>query len=225
MSERVWSAAYRGGMTMWEAQESIVAFCARRLKRREGLRSWTVRRKARRVLDLGCGNGSNTRYFAKLGFEAHGVDISRSAIELGRAWLRSERVKARLAVGDSAALDYRDAFFDAVVSHGVLDHMLMADALKTAAEARRVLRPRGLFFLTLASTRASAFGKGKAVGKHTFILDDGAEKGLPQHYFDLAEVRRLLRGFKLLDVRRAETLYGPGLKSRHARWQVTAEKA
>lgn len=221
----IWSAAYKRGMTMWEPQESIVVFCARFLKRRETLRSWSVRRKARRILDLGCGNGSNARFFALMGYEAHGIDIASAAIKMGRAWFAREGIRGHLSVGSVLALPYKDGFFDAVVSHGVLDHMVMGEARKAASESRRVLKPKGLLFLTLISNGDSAYGQGHPAGRNTFILRDGPEKGLPQHYFDQGEIKDLLPGFTILDLRRSEMVFGPTLSSRHSRWQVTAEKS
>jgi SAM-dependent methyltransferase len=219
-----WTKAYESGMTMWQPQESIVMFAARFLKRREDLERWTVKRQAARVLDLGCGNGSNARFFAQQGYEAHGIDISASAIEMGRAWLAESGLKADLRVGSCLHLPYENGFLDVVVSHGVLDHLTPADGLQAISEVRRVLRPGGLCFVTLVAVNDCEYGKGELVGRNTFILTDGYEKGLPQHYFDEEDIEQLFQGFSLLDLRRIETLFGRGLSQRHSRWNVTAER-
>jgi SAM-dependent methyltransferase len=222
---KLWTKAYESGMTMWQPQESIVVFAARFLKRREDLKRWTVKREVRRVLDLGCGNGSNARFFAQQGYEAHGIDIASAAIELGRAWFASEGLPGDLRVGSCMELPYENAHFDAVVSHGVLDHLTPDDGLKTMAEVRRVLKPGGLCFLTLVAVNDCEYGRGKPAGRNTFVLEDGYEKGLPQHYFDQEEISRLHEGFAVLDLRRIETVFGPGLEKRHSRWNVTAERS
>jgi len=36
---------------------------------------------AKRVLDLGCGTGRHVVYFAKQGFETHGIDISETGLK------------------------------------------------------------------------------------------------------------------------------------------------
>jgi SAM-dependent methyltransferase len=220
---RLWHQAYKAGMTMWEPQESIVVFAARWLKRREGIARWAVRRPARRVLDLGCGNGSNAHFFARSGYAVAGVDIAPSAIALAKSWFAHDGLRGDLRVGSVFALPWPARRFDATVSHGVLDHMTMDDARRAAAEVLRVSRPGALFFLTLAARNDLAYGRGTRVGRNTFTLKEGAEKGLPQHYFEEDEIRDLLKGWRLLDLRRAEVAFGPRLRSRHARWQVTAE--
>jgi SAM-dependent methyltransferase len=220
----LWTQAYRHGMTMWQPQESIVMFAARFLKRREDLTRWTVKRQVARVLDLGCGNGSNARFFAQQGYQALGIDISPSAIDIARAWFAEEGLTADLRVGSCLELPYEDGFVDVVVSHGVLDHLLPADALTAMAEVHRVLRPGGLCFLTLVAVNDCEYGKGEPAGRNTFILADGYEKGLAQHYFDRQDIEALVREFTLLDLRRVETLFGPDLSQRHSRWHVTAER-
>ena len=220
----LWSKAYQSGMTMWQPQESIVMFSARFLKRREDLTRWTVRREVRRILDLGCGNGSNARFFAQQGYEAHGIDISAAAVEMGRAWFAQEGLQGDLRVGSCLELPYDDGFMDVVVSHGVLDHLMPADGRRAMAEVHRVLRPGGLCFLTLVAVNDLEYGKGEPADRHTFMLADGYEKGLPQRYFDREAIDELLQGFALLDLRRIETLFGPELSQRHSRWHVTGER-
>lgn len=220
---KLWHKAYQQGMTMWEPQESIVVFTARFLRRREDVRRWEERRAARRVLDLGCGNGSNAHFLARQGLEVAGIDIAPSAIALAKKWFKAEGLRGDFRVGGVQSLPWKDRWFDAAVSHGVLDHMTMDDARAAAAELRRTLKPGGLLFLTLVAASDDAYGRGERIGRNTFVLVNGAERGLPQHYFERAEILDLLKGFRLLDLRRAELVHGPDLKSRVARWHVTAE--
>jgi SAM-dependent methyltransferase len=220
----LWTRAYQHGMTMWQPQESIVMFAARYLKRREDLTRWTVKRQVTRVLDLGCGNGSNARFFAQQGYRALGIDLSPSAIEIARAWFAEEGLEADLRVGSCLDLPYEDGFVDVVVSHGVLDHLSPAEGVTAMAEVHRVLRPGGLCFLTLVAVNDCEFGSGAAAGRNTFVLPGGYEKGLVQRYFDREDVETLLQAFTVLDLRRVEILFGPELSQRHSRWNVTAER-
>jgi ubiquinone/menaquinone biosynthesis C-methylase UbiE len=93
-----------------------------------------------RVLELGCGTGSDILQFAKHGAIATGLDITDRHLELAR-----ERVKDQVAIikGDIRDLPFDDASFDYVYSHGVLHHS--DEPLKVASEILRVLRPGGRF--------------------------------------------------------------------------------
>ncbi|WP_432846745.1 class I SAM-dependent methyltransferase [Amycolatopsis sp. CA-161197] len=94
----------------------------------------------RRVLDLGCGDGSLLA--AIDGAEAlAGVDLSAAHLDVARA--RPELAQADLRQARVQELPFADGSFDAVVSHMVL--MLLPDADTAIVEAARVLAPGGVF--------------------------------------------------------------------------------
>jgi SAM-dependent methyltransferase len=62
------------------------------------------RLKAGRVLDLGCGAGRNTRYFASHGWDAVGVDMLGRAIDQARSLAVGAAAKARFLQGDVTRL-------------------------------------------------------------------------------------------------------------------------
>ncbi len=99
---------------------------------------------ARRVLDVGCGEGQITRLAAAGGASvAVGVDPTWAQIEV--AARRGGSVD--LARAEAAALPFDDASFDAVVACLVFEHIRAVD--DAIAEVARVLEPGGrfLFFL------------------------------------------------------------------------------
>jgi SAM-dependent methyltransferase len=96
-----------------------------------------------RVLDAGCGCGGTTRALAELG-SAVGVDLHPRALALA-----ARRGPLRLARASVAALPFRDASFDAVVSVDVLYHRAVADDAAALGELARVCRPGGVVLLWL----------------------------------------------------------------------------
>ncbi|MFM9615032.1 class I SAM-dependent methyltransferase [Streptomyces sp. V2] len=98
---------------------------------------------ARRVLDLGCGDGVLLELLrdGSPGRRLAGIDLSPEAVRLARA--RGFDVE----VGRAQELPYADGEFDAVVSH--MAFMLMADVETVAAEVARVLAPGGVFACVL----------------------------------------------------------------------------
>jgi SAM-dependent methyltransferase len=220
--ERVYAEKF---MTMWHPNEDIIRFCARLVRRRLTFDEYEVKRSVRRVLDLGCGNGRRALFFARQGLAAVGVDVSLQAVRWAREWCRREGVGAAFGVGDVTRLPYRDGAFDVVVSHGVLDHMLMEDARRAATEVWRVLAPSGLFYCDLRSVEDFESGRGREVAPHTRVIDAGFEEGLVQHFFTYDEIPALIDGlFRVLYVECNDNRLGPEFHRKYSRWVVAAER-
>ena len=89
------------------------------------------------VLDLGCRSGALTKHFLD-GNEVVGVDVD--AVALAKA----EALGIEVIVADvEDPLPLESQSFDAVVAGELLEHVRVPQAL--VAEARRVLRPGGIF--------------------------------------------------------------------------------
>src|SRR5213593_2802878 len=94
-----------------------------------------------RVLEIGCGLGTDGVRFAKAGADYTGVDLTDAAIELARKRLELSGLRGELRVSDAENLDFADESFDLVYSHGVLHHT--PDIARAVSEIHRVLRPGG----------------------------------------------------------------------------------
>ena len=103
----------------------------------------------RRALDFGCGAGRSTRFLRGLGFEATGIDISRSMIEMAKQ-LDPGGAYLLVADGDFSALE--PASFDLVLSAFAFDNIPGRETRRALLrELRRLLRPQGRIIL-LGST-------------------------------------------------------------------------
>ena len=186
----------------WYPNEFVVRFLAKYIKKRTGLTSYHLRRPdVKRVMDLGCGSGRHVIMLAGEGYETAGIDSSLNAISFAHCWLEHEGLKADLKVGTAQNLPWADDFFDVVIAHGVLDHMTRNDALQALRELNRVLRAKGLLYLSLASTDEYSFGKGEAIDPFTFRLTEGDEAGLIQRFFTIDQIFAFLETrFIVLDI-------------------------
>lgn len=113
----------------------------------------------RDVLDLGCGYGGRTVYYALEGApkEVVGTEISGMMVDRCRALADQEgAVNTRFLVGFAEDLPFRDGSFDLIVSYDVLEHV--QDPVRAYEEMARVLRPGGeawLVFPTYLGARSS----------------------------------------------------------------------
>lgn len=92
----------------------------------------------RSLLDVGCGTGHWSFFFAEQGFEVTGVDISPEMISTAQAW---NTFHCRFDVADAMKLPFPDGDFDVVSAMAVLE--FASDARRVCAEMIRCLKPGG----------------------------------------------------------------------------------
>ncbi|MFA5629388.1 MAG: class I SAM-dependent methyltransferase [Dehalococcoidales bacterium] len=80
-----------------------------------------------RALDIAMGNGRNTVYLAKNGFDVEGVDISQESVNAALEKANSEGVKIKTAVTDIEAGEYRieESAYDLIICFNYLHRPLM----------------------------------------------------------------------------------------------------
>ena len=113
----------------------------RRAERRAAIISQAARlAPGVRALEIGCGTGLFTSYFAATGADVLAVDISEDLLERARQRpISSQRVRFRLARFEELDVDDQ---FDAVIGSSVLHHLELETALPHIV---RLLRPGGWF--------------------------------------------------------------------------------
>ena len=74
------------------------------------------------VLEVGCGRGSLSSYFAENGHNCDLLDISEKAIDIAKTVFKSNDHKANFHIGDAENLNFDNEVFDVVFSIGLLEH-------------------------------------------------------------------------------------------------------
>ncbi len=97
----------------------------------------------KRVLDLGCGAGEASVYFALKGAKVSGIDISRETLMVARKLAEAHGVEVDLKKMRAENLEFEDESFDVVYGYGVLHHI---DLPSSAKEIHRVLKKDGVAF-------------------------------------------------------------------------------
>jgi ubiquinone/menaquinone biosynthesis C-methylase UbiE len=96
------------------------------------------------VIDLGCGEGTNTRLFARRGARMTGVDLSAAMIDAARTHEEREPLGIDYCVASFTSLiGFTDDRYDAAVS--TMAMMDCPDFAAAAREAYRVVKPGGRF--------------------------------------------------------------------------------
>ena len=95
-----------------------------------------------RLLEVGCGMGTDLLQFARGGARVTGVDLTPRSIETSRHHLELYGQSGDFALTDAENLPFADESFDVAYSNGVLHHT--PDTAEAVREIHRVLRPGGL---------------------------------------------------------------------------------
>lgn len=169
---------------------------------------------AGKLLDVGCGNGQQTSWMVKHGWDVYGNDIAPAACKY------AESAGLEIFCGDLDKASYRSDFFDVVIVNHVLEHVHSPTQL--LAECHRILKKGGL--LIMGVPNFGAF-KAQLFGPYWSGLD------APRHlnHFTLSTLKKITisAGFEierlklklplpLLDKRSLEFMRRAGLRRRQA---------
>ncbi|OGG80381.1 hypothetical protein A3A39_04320 [Candidatus Kaiserbacteria bacterium RIFCSPLOWO2_01_FULL_54_13] len=100
---------------------------------------------SKRILDIGCGNGTFVAAFARAGARATGLEVNPTLAEIARETFKDEGVQAEVRLYDGMTFPFPDNSFDYTFSVSVLEHV--SDPRKLLEETYRVLKPGGKFYL------------------------------------------------------------------------------
>lgn len=115
-----------------------------------------------RILELGCGHGRDAAWFEARGAYVVAVDLSA-----GMLAETQRRVSGPIVQLNMRDLAFRDMTYDGVWSNAAMLHLPKSLVPQALSEVRRVLRPDGVFFVSLQvgageSWEAVSYGQPRA---------------------------------------------------------------
>src|SRR5713101_838163 len=133
-----------------------------------------------RILDWGVGCGLIARHFLERGHtNIFGADIDEVNIQ----WLRSNFGWTNaLRVDFDPPMPYPDNYFDVVYSHSVFTHLSYDDHFRWLREIRRILKPGGFAFLTVATEN------GLYVTRYNELEKEFSQRFLTDGFIDVANL-------------------------------------
>lgn len=124
----------------------------------------TEKIKPCKVIELGCGAGNYVIYLSSKGFDATGVDISKTAIEIAINSASKKGINCNFissdVLGDMA--EVQDTF-DFAYDWELLHHIFSQDREKYINNVHRLLNPEGMYLSVCFSEKSPQFG---GVGKY-----------------------------------------------------------
>ncbi|MDO8561294.1 MAG: class I SAM-dependent methyltransferase [bacterium] len=155
------------------------------------------KRNHKTLLDLGCGDGRDSRYFAGKGLRVSALDFSRSGIEN----LKSLHPAIKTYLADIRRLKFKRDSFDIIYAHLSLHYFNDKETTEIFKNLYRLLKKGGLIFVKCKSTDDALSGKGKKIGPDMY------HKEHLRHFFSKEYMTGKLKKFKILKLRKTSSVY------------------
>jgi SAM-dependent methyltransferase len=118
---------------------------------------WWIR--GSRILDIGCGAGTNSLYLAKAGFRVTGIDLAEGAIDAARTRAADAGLRVDFRVADALNLPFPEAHFGGAIDIGCFHAIPVELRRRYSKEVGRVVHPRRAFVLSwVAREHRTDFG-------------------------------------------------------------------
>jgi len=147
------------------------------------------------ILELGAGNGRDSRFFARNGFEIISTDFSKAACNLNINRI-PDSLKPRIAIRRldmTIDLPFSDDFFDIVYAHLSLHYFSSAVTRHIINEISRVLKPEGIFAFMVNSTSDPEYGQGSLIEDDYYRIGEDTKR-----YFSIMSAEKLVTGLEIL---------------------------
>lgn len=151
--------------------------------------------KEKDLIELGCGNGRDSIYFAENGLYVIGIDSSQIAIKE----LQNKNICDNCTFVCDDFVDIEalyQAQYDYCYSRFTLHAINEQEETRVLSKAYSMLKEEGLLFIEARSVHDGKYGLGQKVEKNAFILD-----GHYRRFIDLPELLRKLQdiGFAIVE--------------------------
>lgn len=103
-----------------------------------------------KLLELAAGQGQDSRYFARLGYDVTATDLVETGLNEAKRKAEEEGLEINFQIADLAEpLPFADNSFDAIYSHLGLHYLDKIGTEKMVGEIHRVLKPDGILVALL----------------------------------------------------------------------------
>ena len=162
-----------------------------------------IKSKHKTLLDLGCGTGRDSLYFANKGLIVTAADWSQNGLEQLQK-LAEKRKVANLEViqQDISKLTFKPNSFDVIYAHLSLHYFDNKTTSEIFNKLHSVLKRDGLLFVKCKSTDDMLYGQGRKIEENMYERENHIH-----HFFDKEYMTALLAKFQIIEVRRSSSVY------------------
>ncbi len=148
-----------------------------------------VKHNAKRVLELGCGQGRDSVFFASNGLDVYALDSSKIATDNLLQKVQGKNISIKLKHFDArGGIPFGNKYFDVVYSHMFYNMNFTDEELKFLfIESRRVLKNNGLLYFSVRSDKDAQYNKGKRIDNNIYEIN-----GFQIRFFTKSQIKFFL---------------------------------
>lgn len=154
------------------------------------------------VLEVGCGTGYGAQFLSRSIKNVTATDVSDKAVQ----YVRTRYPSVTCVQAHGTSLPFESERFDVLVSFQVIEHVQDVDAY--LAEAHRILRPGGRFFLTTPNRRLRLLPFEKPWNSyHVREYRDSELGGLLQSFFQKVDLQGVMTAPDLMKMEKSRVTW------------------
>jgi cyclopropane fatty-acyl-phospholipid synthase-like methyltransferase len=158
------------------------------------------------ALDIGAGEGRNSIFLAKNGFEVEAIDKTKEGLDKCQKIVKKYYLPIKTKVIDVKKFKFGENKYSLVLSIAALDFLKLSEIKKIIPKIKKSLKKGGVFYLLVFSIKDPFLKKCKErqlkmIEKNTFYLP---EFKTFRHFFENKEVLNLLKGLKIIKIEEKE---------------------
>jgi cyclopropane fatty-acyl-phospholipid synthase-like methyltransferase len=144
------------------------------------------------LLELGCGQGRDSIFFASNGLNVHAIDSSKVAIENINQKIKGKNIALHLSHFEVRQdLPFDSNYFDAVYSHMFYNMRFTYEELSYLfKESSRVLKNNGLLYFSVRSDKDVFYNKGKKIDSNIYEIN-----GFQIRFFTKIQIKSFLSDY------------------------------
>ena len=158
--------------------------------------------QVKRILELGCGQGRDSIFFASNNIDVVALDSSQVAVDALSKIVKEKHLSIRSMIHNANnGIPFDESYFDAVYSHMFFNMRFSADKLNHLfAQVNRVLNNNGLNLFSVRSDHDTMYRKGTMVEKDIYEIN-----GFQIRFFTKSNIEFIITktGFELYKITEA----------------------
>ena len=189
----IWDKVYRSDASFFgDGPSNFALDCYEELKKHQ----------VKKILELGCGQGRDSIFFASNNIDVVAIDSSQVAVDPLSKIVKEKHLSFRPMIHNAnQGIPFDDSYFDAVYSHMFFNMRFSADRLNLLFdEVNRVLKKQGLNLFSVRSDHDTMYRRATVVEKDIYEINR-----FQIRFFTKSDIEDIVkkRGFKLYKITEA----------------------